>query len=134
MNRYSSYTSVIICGCSSGISSPALFPPLETSEDEKCLATSSVRPLRKRNQVFSHVIGYYTFTCHLDAYQNPFQDCLNAMARICNPNYMGYDKILINACKNGVNSMAGQMNIYWRTVRKACGQWSLDGPLEQLEP
>jgi len=117
---YASDTSVIICGCSSGISTPVLFPPSETSEE--CLATGSETSLRKRTQVFSAMMGYYKFTCHLDENNNPFQDCLNTMARICHPKYMGKDSTRIDACKDNVNSLTLKMNPWWQNVRKACGQ------------
>jgi hypothetical protein len=114
-------TNVTICGCASAISPPAVFPPPETPE--ACLATGSATSLRKRILTFSQVFGTYKFTCNVDSNLNPFQDCLNTMAQICNVTYIAGNPTRINDCKNGVDSMTGQMNIHWQNVRKACGQW-----------
>jgi len=114
-------TNVIICGCASAKSPAAVFPPPETPDE--CLATGAVTSLQKRTQVFSQPIGSYKYTCNLDFNKNPYQDCLNAMVKICKPDYMGTNRILISECKIGVEQMFGSMNIWWQNVRKACGQW-----------
>jgi hypothetical protein len=50
------------------------------------------------------------------------------MAKICKPDYMGTNSTLISECKIGVNQMVNSMSIWWRNVRKACGQWKwIDG-------
>jgi hypothetical protein len=55
------------------------------------------------------------------------------MAKICHPQYMGTNSTLISGCKIGVNQMFDSMNIWWRTVRKACGQWKwTDGTIGNL--
>jgi hypothetical protein len=118
-------TSVTICGCASQVAPAILFPPPETPRE--CLATGPATSLRKRILAFSQVIGSYKFTCNVDSNLNPFQDCLNTMAQICNTTYIAGDPTRINDCKNGVNSMVGQMNSHWQLVRKSCGQWSWNG-------
>jgi len=128
---YASGTSVVICGCSSGISSAAVFPLPDTSEE--CLASGSATSLRKRTPVFSSVIGSYQYTCNLDSNGNPYQNCLNTMAKICHPNYIGNNITRIDACKIGVNSMTLMMNPSWQNVRKACGQWSWNGMIGNVD-
>jgi len=118
---YAEGSSVIICGCAAISNPPVIFPPAGTPS--ACLATGSATSLQKRILAFSAPIGSYRFTCNLDSNGNPFQDCLNAMAEICNPSYLGVDTTRINYCRDAVNSMAGQMNVHWQLVRKECGQW-----------
>jgi len=127
-------TNVNICGCAAQFCPPAVFPPPETPDS--CLASGiATTSLQKRTQVFSQaidpqVIGSYKYTCsvvsdslQVDSIGNPNQDCLNMMAKICHPSYMGNDTARISGCKNSVNSMTRGMNPHWQNVRKACGQW-----------
>jgi len=118
-------TNVMICGCASKLSPPVLFPPPETPDS--CLATGSATSLQKRTLNFAAEIGSYKYTCNLDLNNNPYQDCLNTMAKICHPEYLGTNSTRISGCKNSVNSITGGMNSYWQDVRKACGQWSWNG-------
>jgi hypothetical protein len=67
------------------------------------------------------VIGSFKYTCHTDSYNNPYGDCLNSMAKICNPSDPAFVK---TNCHTGVNTMFGMMNTHWERVRKQCGQWS----------
>jgi len=118
-------TNVTICGCASATSPAAIFPPPETPDS--CLATGSATSLQKRILTFAAEIGSYKYTCNLDFNNNPYQDCLNTMAKICHPVYMGNDTARISGCKSSVNSITGGMNSYWQDFRKACGQWSWNG-------
>jgi len=132
MNRVAVDTNVIICGCASAKSPAAVFPPPETPDE--CLATGPATSLQKRTQVFSRPIEDRQYTCDLDDNGNPYQDCLNTMAKICHPVYMGTDKTLISECKIGVEQMFGSMNIWWQNVRKACGQWKwTDGKIGNVD-
>jgi len=67
------------------------------------------------------VIGGYTYSCNTDSNMNPYADCLNSMAKICNTADPTFDK---TRCHTGVNKMFGMMNEHWQRVRKQCGQWS----------
>jgi len=130
LNLYAVGTSVTICGCASQVAPAILFPPPETPRE--CLATGPATSLRKRILAFSQVIGSYKFTCNVDSNLNPFQDCLNMMGQICNPAYIAGNTTRINDCKNGVNSMVGQMNSHWQLVRQSCGQWPWYGTTGSL--
>jgi len=119
-------TNVTVCGCVAESTPQALYPPTETDVD--CLASrhaSGPAPsLSKRSQVYGQAvaqIGNLIFTCHVDAKKNPFADCLNSMAALCDPARTFYNK---TTCKTAVNQMYGQMSEYWQKVRKACGRWS----------
>ncbi len=117
-------TSVIVCGHGAAATVAASFPPPNTPE--ACLATTTTgSTLAKRNQVYSLQIGARRFTCNTDVNKNPFADCLNAMARICNSTDPTWSLSLTNKtrCQNGVNEMFGNMSNYWQNVRKGCGQW-----------
>ena len=114
-----------MCGCASSNSPAIKFPPAGTSD--ACLATGSASPLVKRTLTFSAVIGLYKYTCNMDDNQNPFQDCINTMGKLCNPTYMSGNSVRISECKNAVNSMTLGMNIFWQNVRRECGQWSWNG-------
>ncbi len=118
-------TNVTICGCAVRGSPAVILPPSGTPDE--CLASGLATSLIKRTQIFSAPIGTYKYTCNLDSNNNPFQDCLNMMAKICHPSYMGNDTARISGCKSSVNSITGGMNSYWQDVRKACGQWSWNG-------
>jgi len=119
-------TSLTICGCATQGSPAVVFPPPETPA--VCLATGPASPLQKRDQVFSQNIGSYRYTCTVDANGNPFQDCLNTQAKICNTTDMGNDPARLSDCKNGVDKMALNMSTWWQAVRKECGQWPwIDG-------
>jgi hypothetical protein len=129
--RYATGTNVIVCGCSAEISPASIFPPRETPDE--CLASSTSGFLEKRVVAFSRVIGTYEYTCNLDSNNNPLQDCLNTMAKICHPEYMGTNKTLIRDCKIAVNSMTRKMSPWWKKVRIACGQWAwTDGTIGSL--
>jgi len=118
-------TPISICGCGSSFNPPSLFPPAGTPDS--CLATGAASPLVKRALVFSTNIGTYKYTCNTDSNRNPFGDCLNTMAKICNTVYISGNSTRISQCKDGVNSMTSQMNNFWQNVRKECGQWSYNG-------
>jgi len=127
---YAVGTSLTICGCVSATSPPVVFPPPGTPE--ACLATGTATSLQKRVLAFSQVIGSYKFTCNVDSNLNPFQDCLNTMAQICNSTYIAGNTIRINDCKNGVDSMVGQMSSHWILFRQSCGQWPWYGTTGSL--
>jgi len=118
-------TGVSLCGCASSNSPAIRFPPAGTSD--ACLATGPASPLVKRSLTFSAVIGSFRYTCNVDDNQNPFQDCLNTMGKLCNPTYMSGNSVRISECKNAINTMTLGMNIFWRNVRRDCGQWPLNG-------
>jgi len=123
---FASNTSLTICGCATKGSPAVLFPPPGTPD--ACLATGPASPLQKRDQVFSQNIGSFRYTCNVDANGNPFQDCLNTQAKICNTTDMGTDATRLSDCKNGVDKMALNMSTYWQAVRRECGQWPwIDG-------
>ena len=63
----------------------------------------------------------------MDDNQNPFQDCLNTMGKLCDPTYMSGNSVRISECKNAVNSMTLGMSDLWKNVRRECGQWSFNG-------
>ena len=108
-----------------------MFPPANTSEE--CLASGYGSSIVRRTAVFSAALGSLSFTCHVDDQKNPFADCLNTMARFCNPIHLGKNSTRITFCKTAVNDMARGMNRFWRDVRKECGQWSLDGFVGQKD-
>jgi len=121
-------TNIVVCGCESTFTPPAIFPPPGTPDS--CLASSSATSLQKRTQIFSSVIGSYQYTCNLDSDKNPYQDCLNTMVKICKPDYMGTNITLISECKIGINQMVNSMSPLWKNVLKACGQWKwIDGTI-----
>jgi len=120
-----SNTNLTICGCGTQGSPAFVFPPPETPA--VCLATGPASPLQKRVEVFSQNIGSYRYTCNVDANGNPFQDCLNTQAKICNTTDMGTDPTRLSDCKNGVDKMAQGMSTWWQAVRKECGQWAWNG-------
>ena len=125
---HSSYllsTNITLCGCSSSHSPAFIFPPPSTPAD--CLSSGPATPLAKRTQTFSQNIGDLKFTCNTDSNQNPYQDCLNAMAYICNPTYVGTNPERISNCKHAVDKISNGLNSQWQAVRKECGQWLYDG-------
>ena len=125
MIRYASDTSITLCGCSTSKSPAFKFPPAGT--DLACLSTGPATPLTKRIQVFSQNIGDLKFTCNNDALGNPYQDCLNAQAALCNPTYISRKSTRKTQCRNAVDTMTRGLSSVWQNVRKSCGQWSFDG-------
>jgi len=113
-------TGVIICGCVAASTPPTIFPPAGTPD--ACLATGPALTLSKRILAFSQVIGSFKYTCNTDSYNNPYADCLNSMAKICNTTDSWTLEKKAN-CHTGVNMMFGNMSIHWQRVRKQCGQW-----------
>jgi len=114
-------TELIICGCRATVTPPTNdFPPPELPD--ACLAsgTSSALTLEKRILTFSHVDGRYKYTCNTDEKKNPYADCLNTIAKICNSFASSFNKTL---CQTGVNDMVKQMSPWWQNVRRECGQW-----------
>jgi hypothetical protein len=122
---YALNTQLTICGCATQGSPAVLFPPPGTPD--ACLATGPSSPLQKRVEIFSQNIGSFKYTCNVDVNLNPFQDCLNTQAKICNTTYMGTDPTRLSDCKTGVNQMAQGMSPWWQAVRKECGQWAWNG-------
>jgi len=115
-------TGVTICGCLSSSTPPAIFPP--PGSPDACLSVGPALSLSKRILAFSQVIGSFKYTCNTDANKNPYADCLNTMAKICNTADTSFDK---TRCHTGVNMMFGNMSTHWQAVRKECGQWSWNG-------
>jgi len=128
---YVSNTTVIICGCAAAFTPPTIFPPNGTHPD--CLASGSALTLAKRTQASGQVIaevGGYKYTCHVDSVKkNPFADCTNSMAFLCNTSDTTWnsDGAKRERCRTAVNQMYGQMNSHWQEVRRDCGQWSWNG-------
>ena len=116
---------MISCGCASTVTPAVLFPPAGTSL--ACLSTGPATPLAKRIQIFSQNIGDFKFTCNNDALGNPYQDCLNAQAALCNPSYISRNSTRITECKNAVDTITKGLSTLWKNVRKNCGKWSFDG-------
>jgi len=124
-----SNTSVIICGCLAASTPPTIFPPNGTHAD--CLASGRALTLAKRTQVasqaYDQAFGGRRYTCHVDSptKKNPFADCTNSMAFLCNTSDTTWnsDGAKREICRTAVNQMYGQMNSYWQEVRKQCGQW-----------
>jgi len=114
-------TKVIICGCAAASTPPATFPPAGTPD--ACLATGPALTLSKRILAFSQVIGDRRFTCNTDDNKNPYADCTNTMAVLCNTTDPTWDSTKKANCHTGVNTMYGAMNPWWKAVRKNCGQW-----------
>jgi len=115
-------TNIITCGCISKSTPPTIFPPPGTPD--ACLSSGPALSFEKRALVFSQTIGGYKYTCNTDVNLNPYADCLNSMAKICNSSDTAtFSKSL---CQNGVNQMFGNMSTYWKAVRKECGQWPWD--------
>jgi len=114
-----SNTSIVICGCAAASNPPAIYPPSETHAN--CLASNLALTLSKRILAFSQVIGSLRFTCNTDDDKNPYADCLNSMAALCDPARTSFNKI---TCQTGVNQMFASMGTHWENVRKECGQWS----------
>jgi len=118
-------TGIIVCGVAAASTIPAGLT-FNTAIPEECLATGRApstgrSSLAKRTPVYSLTTATgYIYTCDTDSNSNPFADCLNSMSSMCNPNGKGFSK---DTCKTGVNEMFGHMNIYWKNVRKFCGQW-----------
>jgi len=112
-------THLIICGCQAKITPPTVLP--DPSCPDACLASgnASAVTLEKRILTFSKVIGEYQYTCHTDINNNPYADCLNTIAKICNST-ASINKTL---CQTGVDQMVGQMSPWWQKVRRECGQW-----------
>jgi hypothetical protein len=76
--------------------------------------------------VFSQVIGGSggsTYACNTDSNKNPYSDCINSMAKICNTTDPTWDSTKKANCQTGVNKMFGNMNSHWQAVRYYCGQW-----------
>jgi len=118
---YLDNTGIILCGCVTSSTPASLYPP--PGIPDSCLATEKTGPLMKRSITFSAVIGLFKFTCNVDELKNPFQDCLNTMAKLCNPSYMSSDPTRISVCKNTVDTMFSGMSDLWQNVRRECGQW-----------
>jgi len=113
-------TNVTICGCAAASNPPACFPHPGTPA--ACLSVGPALTLSKRILAFSQVIEGYTYSCNTDSNKNPYSDCLNSMAKMCNTtDYSSFDK---TRCHTGVNMMFGNMSTLWQNVRKECGQWS----------
>lgn len=126
-NRYAESTKVVVCGCATSITPVVRFPPSGTPA--ACLAAGPASPLVKRIQVFTVALDTFKYTCNVDDFRNPYQDCLNIMAKMCDPVYLSTNSTRINYCKNSVNSLTLQMNFYWQKVRKECGQWPFNGTI-----
>ena len=117
-------TNITICGCAAATNPPGSFPPDGTPD--ACLATGPALTLSKRTLTSSQVIaviGSYTYTCNTDSNKNPYADCLNSMAKICNTTDSWNSTKKAN-CQNGVNQMFGNMSTQWQRVRKQSGRWS----------
>ena len=128
INRYAANSNVTFCGCAT-IGSPAsIFPPAGTPLS--CLATGLATTLTKRAQVFQKEIAGYRVTCNTDSNNNPYQDCLNAQAAVCNPAYIA--KNGQSDCKNAVDDITRKLSSLWNAVRINCGQWSFDGVIGSL--
>jgi len=120
---YIDNTGVIICGCVAAFTPPTLFPPAGTPA--ACLAYASALTLAKRTEIFSLTLAGYKFACHVDTNKNPYADCTNSMAALCNtsdPTWSS-DAVKRGRCRTAVNDMYGNMNPWWQAVRKNCGQW-----------
>ena len=116
--RFSSSTSVTLCGCSAKDSPAVRFPPAVTPL--ACLATEPANTLAKRTQVFQKEIAGYRVTCHVDNNLNPFQDCLNTMRYYCDPSTLTKGPLYVADCKAKVDQMTNGMNKYWQTWHKYC--------------
>jgi hypothetical protein len=95
------------------------------SVSDTCSSPSTGSSLKKRTLVFSQEIGGYRYICNVDTNKNPFADCTNSIAKICNttdPTWSS-DSTKKDNCRNVVNTMFGQMNTYWQAVRRECGRW-----------
>ncbi len=114
-------TNITFCGCAATEGPPSLFPLPGTSLS--CLATGSASPLVKRSQVFVIALQGFKFTCNVDAQKNPFQDCLNNMAAICTPSYVGKNPTRISGCKTSIDQMFSRMNPRWQAVLQSCALW-----------
>jgi len=64
--------------------------------------------------------GIYKFTCNTDSNMNPYADCLNSMAIICNTSDPTFIK---TRCQTGINQMFAGMSAHWQNVRQDCGRW-----------
>ena len=120
-----SNTGITLCGCSSSQSPAFILPPPSTPA--VCLSTGPASPLTKRILAFSQNIGTLKFTCNTDVNKNPFQDCINAIVRICNPTFLGTNTNRISNCRKVVDTISNGLNIHWQKVRRDCGQWSYGG-------
>jgi len=115
-------TGVIIRGCVAASTPPTLFPPAGTAD--ACLVSDPALTLSKRILAFSQVIGSFKYTCNTDANKNPYADCLNTMAKICNTSDPTWS-LDAGRCRNAVNDMYGGMSIHWQNVRNECGRWPI---------
>ena len=119
-------TSVTMCGCSSS-KSPAYIFPSPTLPTE-CLSSglaSSSSPFQQ--PIYSQTFGALKYTCVMDSKKQPNQDCMNTLAHICNPAYLGTDQYRIANCKNAVDTIFTKLNPLWQAVRRECGQWPYAG-------
>jgi len=121
-------TQVTLCGCVTSRTPSSIFPSSITPRS--CLATGSTSSMAKRAFVLSQSIVPDRFTCNKDDSNNPFQDCLNLQAAICNSSYIKGNSARISTCKNSVDTMFRSLSSVWRDVRKYCGQWSFDGAVK----
>jgi hypothetical protein len=110
-------TNVTICGSASAYNPPATYPLAA------CPAFGPALTLSKRILAFSQVIGGYKYNCNTDSNKNPYADCLNSIAKICNTTDPTWDSTKKANCQTGVNTMFGAFNSWWQAVRKECGQW-----------
>ena len=78
-----------------------------------------------KDLIFSLTFRDRTYTCHTDYKKNPYVDCVNSMAILCNQADATWssDPTKKTGCHNAVDKMYGNMNDHWQNVRKACGQW-----------
>ena len=90
-----------------------------------CAPLSYGSSLKKRTFTYSVQIGNKLHRCIGDAKLNPYADCTNTIAALCNttdPTWSS-DSTKKTKCRNGVNDMFGLMNTYWQAVRRECGRW-----------
>lgn len=128
IHRAAQYTQIFLCGCASKDSPAFRFPPLTTHIS--CLATGLSTSLAKRTQLFQKNIAGYRVTCNVvestkDFEKNPYQDCVNYQAAVCNPTYITQNGQL--ECKNSVDAMIRSLSPLWKAVRISCAKWSFDG-------
>jgi hypothetical protein len=83
-----------------------------------------ISPANAQTLIFSQAIGGYKYNCHTDANKNPYSDCLNSIAKICNTTDSWSSAKKTN-CQTGVNTVYGGLNSWWQAVRKECGQWPI---------
>jgi len=114
-------TRISICGCAAVNATPSIFPP--STIDKACLATNVATTLVKRTQVYTLPVDTLKLTCNVDDLGNPFQDCLNTMAILCNISYVTGYPDRKTTCKNAIDIMAGNMSQVWRNVPANCAVW-----------